>query len=85
MKVRECINGKITEREYTPSPEEIRQEKLSEIEKEKEYLNETDYMSLKCLEAKDRGENMPYDFEKLKRDRQASRDRINRLESELNE
>ena len=80
-----CINGKIIDREYRPAEEETKKEKSAEIEKAKQYLAETDYMSIKCLEAKDSGEALPYDYEKLKTERKRARDRINRLESELNE
>lgn len=42
-----------------------------------------DWKIAKCTEAFIAGEAMPYDFEKLKADRQEARAEINRLEEEL--
>lgn len=54
-----------------------------EIEQLKGQLAETDYMIIKCAEAVLLGHDMPYDVAALHADRQAWRDRINELDSEI--
>jgi len=54
-----------------------------EIEQLKARLAETDYMVIKCAEAALLGHDMPYDVASLHAERQAWRDRINELESEI--
>ena len=56
---------------------------LSEIERLKSELQESDYKVIKCAEAMAVGAEMPYDMESLHKERQALRDKINELESEV--
>ena len=53
---------------------------LSEIERLKSELQESDYKVIKCAEALTIGAEMPYDVESLHNERQALRDKINELE-----
>ena len=57
--------------------------RLSEIECLKSELQESDYKVIKCAEALTIGAEMPYDVASLHKDRQALRDKINELESEV--
>ena len=56
---------------------------LSEIERLKSELQESDYKVIKCAEAMAVGAEMPYDMASLHKERQALRDKINELESEV--
>ena len=56
---------------------------LSEIERLKSKLQESDYKVIKCAEAMAIGADMPYDVASLHNERQALRDKINKLESEV--
>ena len=56
---------------------------LSEIERLKSELQESDYKVIKCAEAMAVCAEMPYDMESLHKERQALRDKINELESEV--
>ena len=56
---------------------------LSEIERLKSELQESDYKVIKCAEAMAVGAEMPYDVASLHNERQALRDKINELESEV--
>lgn len=56
---------------------------LSEIESLKSELQESDYKVIKCAEALTIGAEMPYDVTALHKERQALRDKINELESEV--
>ena len=56
---------------------------LSEIERMKSELQESDYKVIKCAEELTIGAEMPYDVESLHNERQALRDKINELESEV--
>ena len=56
---------------------------LSEIERIKSELQESDYKVIKCAEAMAVGEEMPYNMTALHNERQALRDKINELESEV--
>lgn len=56
---------------------------LSEIERLKSELQESDYKVIKCAEAMGVGAEMPYDVASLHNVRQALRDKINELESEV--
>lgn len=58
---------------------------LSEIERLKSELQESDYKVIKCAEALTIGTEMPYDVASLHKERQALRDKINELESEVND
>lgn len=57
--------------------------KSSEIERLKSELQESDYKVIKCAEAMAVGAEMPYDVASLHKERQALRDKINELESEV--
>ena len=56
---------------------------LSEIERLKSELQESDYKVIKCAEAMAVGAELPYDAQELHKERQALRDKINELESEV--
>ena len=56
---------------------------LSEIERLKSELQESDYKVIKCAEAMAVGAEMPYNMTALHKKRQALRDKINELESEV--
>ena len=56
---------------------------LSEIERLKSELQESDYKVIKCAEAMAVGAEMPYNMTELHNERQALRDKINELESEV--
>ena len=58
-------------------------ELILDIESLKSELQESDYKVIKCAEAMAVGEEMPYDVESLHKERQALRDKINELESEV--
>ena len=57
--------------------------KSEEIERLKSELQDSDYKVIKCAEALTIGAEMPYDVASLHKDRQALRDKINELESEV--
>lgn len=56
---------------------------LSEIERLKSELQESDYKVIKCAEAICLNAELPYNMTELHNERQALRDRINELESEV--
>ena len=56
---------------------------LSEIECLKSELQESDYKVIKCAEAMTIGAELPYNMTELHKERQALRDKINKLESEV--
>ena len=56
---------------------------LAEIELLKSELQESDYKVIKCAEAMAVGAEMPYNMTELHKERQALRDKINELESEV--
>ena len=66
-----------------PTAEELRHIRYTEIERLKSELQESDYKVIKCAEALTIGAEMPYDVESLHNERQALRDKINELESEV--
>ena len=66
-----------------PTAEELRDRRYMEIERIKSELQESDYKVIKCAEAMSIGADMPYDVASLHKERQALRDRINELESEV--
>ena len=57
--------------------------KSEEIERLKSELQESDYKVIKCAEAMAVGAEMPYNMTALHKERQALRDKINELESEV--
>lgn len=58
--------------------------KLADIEMLKEQLASSDYKITKLAEALACGADMPYNAQALHQERQALRDKINELESEVN-
>lgn len=56
---------------------------LSEIERLKSELQESDYKVIKCAEAICLNAELPYNMTELHKERQALRDKINKLESEV--
>ena len=56
---------------------------LSEIERLKSELQDSDYKITKIAEAMSIGAELPYDAKALHKERQALRDRINQLEMEV--
>ena len=56
---------------------------LSEIEGLKSELQESDYKVIKCAEAMCINAELPYNMTALHKERQALRDKINELESEV--
>ena len=66
-----------------PTAEELMDRRYMEIERLKSELQESDYKVIKCAEAMAVGAEMPYDVASLHKVRQALRDKINKLESEV--
>lgn len=64
---------------YIPYPVKTAAEQIREL---KTQLSATDYKVIKCGECQLLGQEMPYDVVALHAERQAIRDRINRLEQE---
>lgn len=60
-----------------------RSELILDIESLKSELQDSDYKVIKCAEAMAVGAEMPYDMASLHNERQALRDKINELESEV--
>ena len=58
-------------------------ELILDIECLKSELQESDYKVIKCAEAMAVGAEMPYNVTELHKERQALRDKINELESEV--
>ena len=56
---------------------------LSDIERIKSELQESDYKVIKCAEAMCINAELPYNMTVLHNERQALRDKINELESEV--
>lgn len=56
---------------------------LSEIERLKSELQDSDYKVIKCAEAICLNAELPYNMTELHKERQALRDKINELESEV--
>ena len=56
---------------------------LSEIERIKSELQDSDYKVIKCAEAMTIGAELPYNMTELHNERQALRDKINKLEEQL--
>lgn len=57
--------------------------KSEEIERLKSELQDSDYKVIKCAEAICLNEEFPYNMTELHNERQALRDKINELESEV--
>ena len=74
----------VVEMEYQqPTAEELRDRRYMEIERLKSELQDSDYKVIKCAEAMTIGAEMPYNMTELHNERQALRDMINELESEV--
>ena len=69
--------------EYKISIDEQQANIQMEIKRLKSELQESDYKVIKCAEAMAVGEEMPYNVTELHKERQALRDKINELESEV--
>ena len=69
--------------EYKISIDEQQANIQMEIKRLKSELQESDYKVIKCAEAMAVGAEMPYDITELHKERQALRDKINKLESEV--
>ena len=69
--------------EYKISIDEQQANIHMEIEHLKSELQESDYKVIKCVEAMAVGIEMPYNVESLYNERQTLRDKINELESEV--
>ena len=69
--------------EYKISIDEQQANIQMEIERLKSKLQESDYKVIKCAEAMTIGAEMPYDVASLHTVRQELRDKINELESEV--
>lgn len=78
--------SRVVEVDYTPS-EPTREESLAEkqavIDSLKAQIAESDYKVIKCAEAQLMGEELPYNVAELHAQRQAIRNEINVLESEI--
>ena len=69
--------------EYKISIDEQQENIYMEIEHLKSKLQESDYKVIKCAEAMAVGSEIPYNMTELHKERQALRDKINELESEV--
>ena len=69
--------------EYKISIDEQQANIQMEIKRLKSELQDSDYKVIKCAEAMAIGAEMPYDVASLHNERQALRDKINELESEV--
>ena len=69
--------------EYKISIDEQQANIQMEIERLKSELQESDYKVIKCAEAICLNEELPYNMTALHNERQALRDKINELESEV--
>ena len=69
--------------EYKISIDEQQANIQMEIKRIKSELQESDYKVIKCAEAICLNEELPYNVESLHKERQALRDKINELESEV--
>lgn len=73
-------DGKLVQSwEIKTDPEAVK----TQIAELKEKLSSTDYMVIKCYECQLVGDALPYDIGALHREKQAIRDKINRLEAEI--
>ena len=81
MEIKREYNGRVFV-DYISDIEEC-VPKSEEIERLKSELQESDYKVIKCAEAMAIGVEMPYNGTELHNERQALRDKINELESEV--
>ena len=74
----------VVEMDYPqPTAEELRYRRYMDIERLKSELQESDYKVIKCAEAICLNAELPYNMTALHKERQALRDKINELESEV--
>ena len=66
-----------------PTADDLRYRRYMEIERLKSELQESDYKVIKCAEAICLNEELPYNMTELHKERQELRDKINELESEV--
>ena len=66
-----------------PTAEELMYRRYMEIERLKSELQESDYKVIKCAEAICLNAELPYNMTELHKERQSLRDKINELESEV--
>ena len=66
-----------------PTAEELMNRRYMEIGRLKSELQSSDYKVIKCAEAICLNEELPYNMTTLHKERQALRDKINELESEV--
>ena len=66
-----------------PTAEELMYRRYMDIERLKSEIQESDYKVIKCAEAMAVGAELPYNMTALHNERQALRDKINELESEV--
>ena len=66
-----------------PTAEELMDRRYMEIERLKSELQESDYKVIKCAESICLNAELPYNVTELHKERQALRDKINELESEV--
>ena len=66
-----------------PTAEELMDRRYMEIERLKSELQDSDYKVIKCAEAICLNAELPYNMTELHKERQALRDKINELESEV--
>ena len=69
--------------EYKISIDEQQANIQMEIKRLKSELQDSDYKVIKCAEAMTIGAELPYNMTALHKERQALRDKINKLESEV--
>ena len=69
--------------EYKISIDEQQANIQMEIKRLKSELQDSDYKVIKCAEAMTIGAELPYNMTELHNERQALRDKINKLESEV--
>ena len=69
--------------EYKISIDEQQANIQMEIKRIKSELQESDYKVIKCAEAICLNSELPYNMTELHKERQALRDKINKLESEV--
>ena len=68
---------------HQPTAEELMDRRSMELRRVKSELQESDYKVIKCAEAICLNEELPYNMTALHNERQALRDKINELESEV--
>lgn len=79
MEITREYNGRVFI-DYISDIEEGAPNSISDIERLKSELQESDYKVIKCAEAICLNAEMPYDMTELHNERQALRDKVNELE-----